>query len=1122
MNIVENILLMCSEQGVNLSLNDGALEVLFDDMPSDDLVGMLREHKPAIIEYLSEYKQQNNFTPIKKLGESSGPLSFGQKRLWFIDKLENGSAHYNMPLALELRGNLNKDALHKALNSIVQRHEVLRTSYEVGGARQVVNSTFSLSLNEQDLSGESDSNEQLKALIEQEQLQAFDFASDLMIRSSLIYMGEIRDEQQHVLLVTLHHIACDGWSLGILVNDLVELYTAYATGQESQLAELPVQYSDYAFWQDANREALEQQLGFWTQHLAHAPAMHSLHTDYPRPAYQSFSGDNVSTRLWPEQVAAMHSLCRELDVTPFMFCYSVFALLIGRLSNEADVVIGTPIANRSNSSVEPLIGYFANTLALRSQIDGKQTFAEFVAQNKAMLLEVFNHQDVPFEMVVDRVQPERNLVYSPLFQILFSFHSHAQSQEKLSLPGLQLNDITPKAKAVKTDLELAISEAKDGFVLDWNFSTALFQKSTIERFAACFEKLLASVLTAPGKAVKEYSCMPDSDALNLKHWHGEIASAEADTIHGLFELQVQANPQAVALVAGDVSLTYQALNDSADQVAHYLIQQGVQSEQIVAVKLPRTADLIVALLGVLKAGACYLPLEASYPQARLDYMLENSGAQLVLDAAAMEQIKQASDNNSATTLPAVTREQLAYVIYTSGSTGKPKGVMLSHGNVTRFLQSMSAMLQDKGTWLAVTGISFDISVLEIFGTLANGFKVVLWNDSENESRAPAEIITQEQITHMQCTPSFAMMHLLVNTNAEQLSSLQHLFIGGEAFPPALAQDLQALSNAQLHNMYGPTEATVWASMHNLHKDDVHIPIGKPLTGYQIHILSQDLNEQPIGVPGELFIAGDAVARGYLHNEALTAERFIDVPLGAPDSNTRMYKTGDKARWNDKGQLEFLGRIDSQVKLRGHRIEPDEISAQLQLHSEIENAVVVLDKAAAGDRLAAYLQPNSWPVEQQTLIDNVKRYLGELLPAYMVPTAYVVLQALPLTLNGKVNRNALPPIENDSSVGEYLAPETEIERTLVGVWAELLSMKPEEISCNVSFFDLGGHSLLLTKMLAELKTRFNVDFSIREIFEHATVQALSNMIEERQQDSLNDAEMDKATTVADEQTEEFVL
>lgn len=1560
MNIVENILLMCSEQGVNLSLNDeGALEVLFDDMPSDELVSMLREHKPAIIEYLTEHQSTSDLTPLKALGENQGPLSFGQKRLWFIEQLEGSSAHYNIPLALELKGQLNKDALLQGLNQIIARHQVLRTQYEVGGGIQVVKTNVDVVLNETTLEraaahlgddyAQKSVDDTLQGIMHLEQLKPFSLEADLMLRNQLVKVSDTH----HVLLLTAHHIACDGWSLGILVQELTQLYTDFVNQSDASLPALPLQYLDYAFWQDHNRDSFERQLGFWTQHLAQAPATHSLHTDFLRPANQSFAGDNVSVRLGEEQKSALEAVCQRLEVTPFMFCYSAFALLVAKLSNEEDVVIGTPIANRTHSSVEPLIGYFANTLALRSSFNAdiasgatSESFEDFLLRNKEMVLSVFQNQSVPFEMVVDRVQPERNLAYSPLFQIMFSFHSHGSNN--LALPGLELNDITPKAKTVKTDIELAVTQSEDGFVLDWNYSTALFEQSTIARFAACFEHLLSQVLTQPKQALSQLSIVPNSDVALLAQWmtnpseKGQsVTNIGAETVHGLIEASAQAQGDSTALVAGETQLTYRQLNAKANKVANYLLQQRLQGAHntatdniegntdspIVGVNMARTEHLMISLLGILKAGAAYLPLEASYPQARLDYMLEDSGATVVLTQSVIEQVlNDESYAEHADALPSVDAESLAYVIYTSGSTGKPKGVKVSHGNVVHFLKAMQPQLQAQAdesqaqaqpTWLAVTGIAFDISVLELFGTLANGFKVVLYSNDMSQSEdsqanskkavdfslfyfaaggktadesaynlllegakyadengfaavwtperhfdefggiypAPAitnaalstitkhihlragscvlplnnpvnvaeqwsvidnlsqgrtgiafasgwhaddfvlaphnfesrhdvmyqgienfnklwagesislingkgneidvklfprpvqtrmpqwltiagdpnafikagelglfvlthmlrqsvgelenniqayrdawkaaghegegkvslmihtfvgdstesaletvyepfsqylvtaldlsgkgkadnglgvehdeivnaafgrysktaalfgdvdqcaqqaqvlvnagvdeigclidfgvsndvvlqslpkikavmeavsgthsntphanthsntqaspqrgietassesteqdvyTLIETHKVTHMQCTPSFVQMHLLPqDLTSEQAksadaglanSSLKHLFVGGEAMSLRLAQYFANIDGLRVHNMYGPTEATVWASTHELAKAEAlqmnkQVPIGQPLPGYDIRILDGDLNTQPIGIPGELHIAGAGVAQGYLNRPELSAEKFISV------AGRTLYKTGDKARWNEDGELEFLGRIDAQIKLRGHRIETDEIAVQISQVEGVENAVVVLDELPTGARLAAYVQrsesASSQTPDQQddALISQIKHALSAALPQYMVPTAFMVLEALPLTLNGKINKKALPKIDAAKQVSEFITPSSDTEKALATLWAELLAMDEAQISANANFFDLGGHSLLLTKMIGELKTLFSVELGIRDVFENASVENLAHFIDEQAQNQQDNALLDQATTVDADQTEEFVL
>ena len=722
--VVEKILLMCSEQNVNLSLKDGAIEVLFDEMPSEELIGLLREHKPDLIDYLTEHEAQSLLTPLKAIGENSGPLSFGQKRLWFIDQLEQGSVHYNMPMALALKGDLDKTALQNALAGIVKRHEVLRTHYEVGGGTQVVLPEVSVTLNEINLSDvEGDADAALDKLMMEEQLKPFNLQQDLMLRNQLIKVSD----QHHVLLLTLHHIACDGWSLGIVVNELRQLYSNEVKQDHSAQSDLPLQYLDYAYWQDSNRENFEQQLGFWVKHLSQAPTVHSLTTDKPRPAYQSFEGDNISMTLGADKRQAIEALCQQHEVTPFMFCYSVYALLMAKLSNEQDLVIGTPMANRHHSSIESLIGYFANTLALRFDVDGGQNFNDYLAANKQTILGALQNQSVPFEMVVERLQPTRDLAYSPLFQIMFSFHSHGSAA--LELPNLSLSDITPKVKAVKTDLELSITEQDGGFVLDWNYSTDLFEQDTIAGFAASFEQLLDAVLANPARALSNYSILTGEEQNQLQQWVNNPAPANSPaqkTIVERFEAVVARQPDAVAVVAGDHSLSYSELDQKANQVAHYLTGKGVSANQPVGINMQRTELLIVGLLGILKSGACYLPLEASYPQARLDYMINDSGVEHVLTESVVEQVLAGVHSVARDGLASIDPQHLAYTIYTSGSTGNPKGVKISHQNVLTFIDGMADKLNDGGTWLAVTGIAFDISVLELFGTLTNGFKVVLY------------------------------------------------------------------------------------------------------------------------------------------------------------------------------------------------------------------------------------------------------------------------------------------------------------------------------------------------------------------------------------------------------------
>jgi natural product biosynthesis luciferase-like monooxygenase protein len=1457
--MIENILLMCAEQNVNVNLEDGMLEVLFDDTPSDELIDLLRAHKKDIIEYLSSNKSIVNLVPLKATNESTGPLSFGQQRMWFIDRLERSSEHYNMPMALDLKGQLDKDALIHSLNEIVRRHQVLRTSYEMGGATQVVNEHAEFVLTELSLFGLEDQISKIDDFILTEQKKPFSLLSDLMIRGSIIQLAN----EHHVLLLTLHHIACDGWSLGILVEELKTLYTDYVNGSNNTLGDLPIQYIDYAYWQRENKESFEQELGFWSAHLARAPRTHSLRCDYPRPVNQSFSGDNVTMHLNPQDLLNIKDFCKKHDVTPYMFCYSVFALLISKLSNEIDVVIGTPIANRQYSIIESLVGYFANTLTLRSQIDSTRSFTDFLISSKEMVLGVFENQNVPFDMVVNRIQPERNLSHSPLFQIMFSFHSHAQIE--LKLPNLLLKDVTPKPKSVKTDLELSVTEIGNSYVMDWNFSTSLFSKESIDRFSQCYEVLLRQVLKDPSCAIREYAVVPNVDQIKLKQW-GTSDSIQTENfvqnIHQLIEFVANEKPDSVALRTSSETLSYRELDDRANKIAHYLIEQGVVADQVIGLKTSRSTSLVIGMLGILKAGAAYLPLEQEYPKSRLDYMINDSDVKITLTDATIKDILSENYSSQKIGLPHVEKSQLAYVIYTSGSTGNPKGVKVTHNNLIHFVTAMHPYLKDGGKWLAVTGISFDISVLELLGSLSNGFEVVLYSNFQQEdsiglrnktdfslfyfaaggcnkkdniynlliegakfadnnkfaaiwtperhfnefggiypapeiigaalstitknisiragscvlplnnpialaekwsvvdnlsngrtamafasgwhpddfvlapdnftarhavmyesikkfnqlwsgesvsltngigkdvdvrlfprpiqekmphwltiagdpnafvkagelgmnvlthilrqsigelekniqayrkawtaaghhgngtvslmihtylgestdaaletvyepfsqyllsalnlsgngandngsgilsdeitraafgrySKTAAlfgnvehctglaekfidagvdeiaclidfgveselvidsfpriksmmdkvherqlgkvvqkqdiqvnELIRKYDITHLQCTPSFALMHLM---NDEGLNKLSHIFIGGEAMPAILVEKLKEFPSLIAMNMYGPTEATVWASSHTLKYSDSIPPIGKPLPGYSIKIVDKDRNEQPINIPGELIIGGPGVTQGYLNRAELTEEKFVSL-----SGSDKWYFTGDKAMWNEHGALEFLGRIDSQIKLRGHRIEPNEIAIQICQVLGVQNAVVVLDEHPAGARLAAYIE-SAGTLDKDALVESVKQHLGSVLPTFMLPSAYMILAQLPMTLNGKVNKNALPKIDIAQSTGPFVTASTETEKLLLKMWSDLLAISDEQISCDVSFFDLGGHSLLLTKMVSQVM--------VREIFEHPTIISLAEFLQSKIDLGVKKNLLFKATSVEASQTEEFVL
>ena len=1134
---IELILKKCAEESVELSVEEGSLDVLFDEHPSDELLSLLKDNKVELIHYISE--QQDSLIDervLTRLNETSAPLSYSQKRLWFIDQLDKGSAQYNMPLALKLDGLLDVTALNKTFNKIIQRHEILRTVYGLDDQRQYIRKDFKFLIEQVDLSAmtnESDKEKEIKKIAEKEATKLFSLDSDLMIRACLLKLTD----NCHILLITIHHIASDGWSLGILVDDFASIYENIISEQESLIDELPVQYSDYAYWQEENVDLLEDQTSYWIKQLEDLPSVHSLPLDNTRPDYQTYQG-NVLHQYIPEELTSqLNQLCRRANVTLFMLLHSAFSLVLSRWSNTSDIVIGTPIAGRNKPELDSLIGYFVNTLVLRSEIKSKATFEQLLQQNRTMLLEAYEHQDVPFEMLVDRLQPERSLSHSPLFQIFFTFHN--QQKGELKLPSIEIADITEKSPVAKFDLELSAVEHMGKIELCWNSAVSIFDSQTIERVSESYLRLLEQLVDSISQEVSEYSMLPKEDEQQLAQWCYGSEQTEKSAHSALFleqfSQQVKQKGDDIALVFAQENLTYAELDKRSNQLAHYLLGQGVDADSIIGLKIERSIDMVVGLFGILKSGAAYLPLEIGYPESRLNSMLEDSDAHLVLTESHITQQSLTSFSEAPIGLPQILPEQRAYLIYTSGSTGIPKGVMISHENMKNFITAMKGMLQsEQKNWLAVTGISFDISVLEIFGTLVNGYKVVIAPDQKLDkaqlakgdveepeiTESIADLIERHSISHLQCTPSFALMNLTEQAKAEQLSSLTKLFIGGEALPVALVEKLKAKSDAQIINMYGPTEATVWSTSYPVLANDSKISIGKPLSGYQCFVLGMNKTQQPVGCPGELFIAGKALSQGYFNRSELTEEKFIENTVSG---NGLMYATGDRVCWNRNGQLEFLGRVDSQVKLRGFRIEPGEIEHHLNQFSGVNASAVVLREINPGDqRLVAYIESTAPVNDIDELSVKLEDFLSETLPNHMVPGIFVLLDQLPKTLNGKINRKLLPePIMSGGKKSDE-PPKSETEKAIAGMWQGLLKVKLESIGRNDNFFNLGGHSLLLTQLISEIKIKFSVELSMREAFEHSTLSKIAGRVDSALKDSVAQERFNKITTGSSEQTEELVI
>ncbi|HEY8099335.1 MAG TPA: amino acid adenylation domain-containing protein [Burkholderiaceae bacterium] len=1040
------------------------------------------------------------------VGRDGGlPLSFAQQRLWFLDQLETNSAFYNMTGGLRIAGALNVVALEAALNDIVARHEVLRTAFDLvdGEATQVIldQATVHLSLTELSSRPVAEQEQAAREFASTEAAQPFDLRQAPLLRVRLLRLNS----DEHWLLATLHHIAADGWSMAILLRELSALYRARVTGIPASLPALPVQYADFAVWQRRWLESgvLEHQLGYWRTQLAGAPALLNLPIDHPRPPQQSYCGARVSFALSAELTIRLHSLSKKRNVTLFMTLIGAFGVLLSRYSGQQDICIGTPIANRQRTELDNLIGFFVNTLVMRIQFDGQFPFERILQQVRTTALEAYAHQDIPFEQLVEALQPERAMSHAPLFQTMFALQNNAPSVT--ALDGLELQPLEIDLPVAKFDLTLNMEERGDCLYGAFEYNTDLFEHATIERMAGHFETLLAALDAAPAVPVGMLPLLTAQESALLHGWsRTQIKLPDAPTIHTLFEMQVTVTPDEFAVVCDGIAISYRELNERANRLAHYLSSQGVGPDVLVGLCVERSLDMIIGMLGVIKAGGAYLPLDPALPHERMAYLIEDALPWLVLTQAhLLERLPVMAigtfcldrdrailtawphHNPPQCTMP----EHLAYVIYTSGSTGKPKGTLIHHrGLVNLALAQISAFqLRPEQRVLQWASFNFDASVMDIFATLCAGARLYIASrDAVLPGNDLSDTLRRYRIELILLTPSAlaAMPH-------DSFPHLQTLVLGGEQCDHALiAPWLRAHT---VINAYGPTEATACATIYRCSSDGRrHPPIGRPIANTQTYVLDAYLNLVPIGVVGELYIAGEGLARGYLNRPDLTAERFLQNPF-SDQAGARMYRTGDAVRYLPDGQIEYVGRLDHQVKLRGYRIELGEIEFALNQLPEIREAAVLVQTVPSGDRmLVAYVAAASDPLD----LDQLRTALQRSLPKYMIPAHFVMLDKLPINTNGKLDRAALPMLDMTFPEDVYVAPSTYIEEILAGIWTELLGL--ERVGINQNFFVLGGHSLLATRVLARLRAVFAVELPLRALFEAPTIHALAQRIEATQQ------------------------
>jgi amino acid adenylation domain-containing protein len=1061
------------------------------------------------------------------------PLSFAQSRLWFLNQLEGGSATYNMPEPWQLTGDLDVTALELAVEGILQRHEVLRTSFRTidGEPVQVISSNSLMAIPFVDLlhlAGKEQS-ARLQEIAIAESQQPFDLTVPPLLRVTLVRLGL----ESHVLLVTMHHIVADGWSMGIFGDELAVLYRAMCMETPAPLPELPIQYADFAQWQRQwlTGSVLQDLVDYWQQQLATAPPLLELPTDRPRPSMQTFSGSTTTFEIDRELTHQLKLLSQNSGATLFMTLLAAFATLLSRYSRQSDIVIGAPIANRNHSGIESSIGLFVNTLVLRTNLEGEPTFRELLDRVREMTLGAYEHQDLPFEKLVEVLQPERSLSYTPLFQVMFVLQNAPLS--RLELPDLTIAPFKLAQVTARFDLTLQMEETATGLTGELIYNRDLFDAGTIERMAAHLHILLAGIVANPKQQVAKLPLISAVEEQQLLlDWNDTQADYPQDKcIHELFAAQVARTPDAIAVQFEDTQLTYRELNDRADRLACYLQTLGVKPEVLVGICVERSLEMIVGLWGILKAGGAYVPLDPAYPEDRLSFMVADAQIAVLLTQQKLLEIipdcdipivrldadwEDIAEFNSplpallkrcstwakpktalfALRPPLPTPHSLAYVIYTSGSTGQPKGVLVQHQGLCNLALAQIRIfdVHPDSRVLQFASFSFDASISEVVMSLCAGATLYLGaRDALIPGAGLMKLLVDRQISHVTLSPS-ALAAMPIGAYPD----LRTIIVAGEACAPDLVA--QWSPGRRLINGYGPTEATVCATAAICNESNTAVPIGRPIDNVRVYILDRQLQPVPIGVAGELHIGGAGLARGYLHRPELTTAKFIPNPFSQAYSG-RLYKTGDLARYLPDGQIEFLGRIDQQVKIRGFRIELGEIEAVLSQHPQVRAAVVVVRVEPAGKQLVAYLIPQAGAIATSEL----RSFLADRLAEFMVPAALVVLASFPLTPNGKIDRAALASLELDrSALTSFVAPRTPVEEILTGIWAEVLGV--DRVGIHHNFFELGGHSLLATQVISRIHDRLGVDLPLRTLFERQTVADLAAAVVGGLAGSEEDAEM----------------
>jgi amino acid adenylation domain-containing protein/non-ribosomal peptide synthase protein (TIGR01720 family) len=1029
------------------------------------------------------------------------PLSFAQQRMWFIYQMDQQNSAYNEALTIRLTGRLNIDILEQTINAIIQRHESLRTTFPMVEGKPIQKIAPFLKIKLLVVNLKDIPQEQIDKRIIEELQKPFDLTQAPLLRCTLFDLGY----ENYILVNVFHHIIIDGWSKGILFKELSEFYQAFLSNSTVDLPELTIQYADFAVWQRQwlQGEILENQLNYWKKQLTAAPLLLELPTDKPRPANPNFRGHSISFQINSELTEKLKLLSQKSGATLFMTLLAALNTLLFRYSGQDDILIGTPTANRNRQEIEPLIGFFVNTLVLRNSLEGNPAFSGLLQQARNVVLEAYANQDVPFEQVVDALEIERSLSYNPLFQVMFALQNAPLNS--LELPHLKAQYLAVENQRIKFDLSLILEEieTEQGSYLEgfWEYDSHLFTDERITRMVGHFQTLLKGIVANPQQTVRELPLLTESEKQQLlEDWNQTQQDYPQNLcIHQLFEAWVEQTPDAIALIFKGEQLTYRELNSKANQLANYLQTLGVKPETLVGICIEPSLEMIVGILGILKAAGAYVPIDPTYPSERIAYMLDDSQLAVLLTQEKLvtslpqhqaqvicldSDWKEISTESKSSPITSLTPENLAYVIYTSGSTGKPKGVLVAHRGLCNLSQAQIKLfdVQPDSCVLQFASISFDASIWEIVMALCAGARLYLGTREELQPGQPLlQLLQEQEITHLTLVPS-----ALTALSSENLPALQNIIVAGEPCPPSLV--IQWASGRRFFNAYGPTESTVCATVAQCFEDMDVLPIGRPIANTKIYILDRYLQPVPIGVPGELHLASVGLAKGYLNRPELTDSKFIANPFSQKLSD-RLYKTGDLVRYGNDGQIEFVGRIDDQVKIRGFRIELGEIESVLNQHPQVKDAIVIVkEDELKTKRLYGYFIPKTEALTFQEL----RQFIQDRLPDYMIPAFLIPLESFPLTPNGKVDRRALPlPKINPNELENYATPSTKNEQILAQIWQEVLGLKT--ISINDNFFELGGDSILAIQIIAKANQE-GLEITPKQLFGYQTIAQLAILAE----------------------------